>query len=428
MTMKLLKYICVLFSIGCSVSNAQTDTPYKRLPLAYKQYLDLVGKNNLQLAANQYNIKIAEAEIEVAKVFPNPSLVGGSSSYDISGKNMPQQWFGGIQQTIQLGGKRKARIDFASSQYELSKTLFNDFLRNLRADATHNYVDALTAQLVVDRKQKSYQTILQLADANEKLFKLGTIREVDVKQAKIEAKLLLNQVYLAEADLKASLLQLGKTLGKQDDDVLYYPTGNLNGKPQQYNVLQLIGTAIASRADILAAKQNVAVANKKLKLTKANRIIDVEVTLGNNYFTRSTNDIAPSPAYDSITGILSVPIPLSNIYKGDLKSAKYQIKQSELNYETVELTIRVEVRQNYARYELAKKQIEEYTQGLLSEAEKVLQGKIYSYQRGDASLLDVLNAQRTLNDVYLSYYDALKNHADTLIELQRSVGIWNIEF
>lgn len=55
---------------------------------------------------------------------------------------------------------------------------------------------------------------------------------------------------------------------------------------------------------------------------------------------------------------------------------------------------------------MAQRQLGRYNDGLLTQAERVLAGKTYSYRRGNASLLDVLNAQRTLNDVYLSFYQA----------------------
>ncbi|GAB3669583.1 hypothetical protein GCM10027594_34360 [Hymenobacter agri] len=104
-----------------------------------------------------------------------------------------------------------------------------------------------------------------------------------------------------------------------------------------------------------------------------------------------------------------------------------QQRQAETNYQNTELLVQVEVRQAYARYELAQRQLAQYNDGLLTQAERVLAGKTYSYRRGNASLLDVLNAQRTLNDVYLSFYQAQQNLATTWVELQRATGLWKIK-
>jgi len=69
-----------------------------------------------------------------------------------------------------------------------------------------------------------------------------------------------------------------------------------------------------------------------------------------------------------------------------------------------------------------------YNSGLLRDAERVLEAKLYSYQRGDIPLLEVLEAQRTVNDVYLAYFDALADHAHSLVALEQAAGIWDIQF
>jgi cobalt-zinc-cadmium efflux system outer membrane protein len=65
---------------------------------------------------------------------------------------------------------------------------------------------------------------------------------------------------------------------------------------------------------------------------------------------------------------------------------------------------------------------------LLENAQSVRKGKIYSYNRGETSLLEVLNAQRTYNDIQQSYYETLFNRAVALVALEKAAGIWDISF
>ncbi|MNV75568.1 hypothetical protein D3C71_1688670 [compost metagenome] len=65
---------------------------------------------------------------------------------------------------------------------------------------------------------------------------------------------------------------------------------------------------------------------------------------------------------------------------------------------------------------------------MLFDAQKVLDGKVYSYKRGETSLLEVLTAQRTFNDVQQSYLETLNIYGNALLELERAAGIWDIEF
>ena len=60
--------------------------------------------------------------------------------------------------TLELGGKRRARVDLAKNQSELSRILLLDFFRNLRADASLGYVEALKSKALLDVQQDSYKT------------------------------------------------------------------------------------------------------------------------------------------------------------------------------------------------------------------------------------------------------------------------------
>ena len=57
-----------------------------------------------------------------------------------------------------------------------------------------------------------------------------------------------------------------------------------------------------------------------------------------------------------------------------------------------------------------------------------MKGKIYSYDRGETSLLEVLNAQRTFNEIQSSYIEILVDNYMALVELERATGIWDMNF
>jgi cobalt-zinc-cadmium efflux system outer membrane protein len=72
--------------------------------------------------------------------------------------------------------------------------------------------------------------------------------------------------------------------------------------------------------------------------------------------------------------------------------------------------------------------VELFTGGVLSDADRVAEATFYSYQRGGASLLEVLDSERTVNEVYLDYYQALSEHAKALVAVEASANLWDIHF
>jgi cobalt-zinc-cadmium efflux system outer membrane protein len=63
---------------------------------------------------------------------------------------------------------------------------------------------------------------------------------------------------------------------------------------------------------------------------------------------------------------------------------------------------------------------------MLDNAQSILNGKIYSYERGETSRLEVLIAQQTYDDLQATYIETVYNSAAALVELEQSAGIWDI--
>ncbi|WP_337085310.1 TolC family protein [Elizabethkingia anophelis] len=394
--------------------------------LSFDEYLSMVGKKNLTYAAQKYNVSMAEASIQTANMFPDPQLDMEGSNNGVS-KNMGYTYGGSLGWTLELGGKRRARVDLAKNQSELSRILLLDFFRNLRADASLGYVEALKSKALLDVQQDSYKNMLQLSKSDSIRYRLGTISLVTSKQSKLEAASLLNSVYQAESTEQQAITALSvflsdnKLTGRDVD-------GDFNAFNRDFGIEDLLTQALNERADLLAAKQNTQVAKSQINLERANRKIDLGLTAGVSHNTTATNEIAPSPAVNAIKLGVSIPLKFSNNRNAGLKIAEMAHSQSQLEYQQVEQSIRAEVMQAYQQYMATQKQVKQFHNGMLTEAKNILDGIIYSYKRGESSILEVLNAQRTYNDVRKDYYQALADNATALIELERKTGIWDISF
>jgi cobalt-zinc-cadmium efflux system outer membrane protein len=409
--------------------SIQLDTSFNKSPLTYPQYLALVGKNNLGYISQQFNLGIIEAGIEMAKVFPDPTISYGGFNIGQERLRLGYGFNAALGTTLELGGKRRARINLAQSQTELTNALLQNYFRNLRADATNAFLLAIKQENILKVKINSYTSMSRLAVSDSIRLKLGSIMEIDSRQTTLEARSKLNEVFQSEADWKAAMLQLGMILGKQMLDTLYYAKGDYITKfDRDFSLGTLISNAQNQRADLLAALRNKDVSERQLALAKANRVIDLGLSVGVSSTTVVTNFVAPTPSFSNVYGGISIPLRFSNKYTGDLRAAEYTIRQSEILYEQVELQIQTEVTQSYFNYLSVRKQIQQFNTGLLDEAKRVYDGKVYSYQRGKTSLLEVLNAQRTYNEVRQSYYETLLNYAVALVELERTAGIWDIDF
>lgn len=427
--MKKYKWIWIFMMVS-PLHNifAQVDTAFKKQPINYSTFMSLLSKNNLGYIAEKFNLNIAEANILSAGIFPDPELSFGYFDNGQRRMKMGNGFGSEINWTLELGAKRKARIELANNEYELTKYLLQDYLRNLRADATLFFLGAILKKQLLDVQINSYEKMNQIAKSDSIRFKLGSLTEVDARQSKLEAGNMLKDVYQAEAEWKMMLANLSVFIGKNQNDTLLLPQGNFTDFERNFTLQELIITAQNNRADLLAALQNKNVSACILKLAEANRVIDLGISGGITYASYVTNIIAPTPSFVQMNLGISIPLKFSNNRPGELKAAYFKTLQAEAQYKQIEIQIQNEVTQAYYNYLAQKKQIEQFNTGLLSEAKAILDGKIYSYQRGETSLIEVLNAQRTYNEIQISYFQTLYNYAAALVELERAAGIWDINF
>lgn len=413
-------YIWSMLAVGVSL-QAQN----KPFPLSYQEYLGKVSSGNLEYAVEKLNVSTAQADLVAARVFNDPEL---SVSYFNNENNKLQMGEGfavGLTQTVTLG-KRSAAIGMARSESELTQVLLTDYFRNLQADATLTYLEAVKQQKLYEVKKNAYNNLRQLAESDSVRYTLGKIMEVDAIQSKLEAGILRNEFLQAETDVKNAYAAMAVMMGTFSTDTLYQPVSELQTQHKDFILSDLIATAIDSRSDLVAFYKNTIVAHKAVKVARRENIpdIDLSVEVGKN--ARVKNEEAPAPPFTGVTVGVAFPLKFSAMNRGAVHAAKFKEQQTHLQYDQARLQVQTEVLQAYHQYQSLVEQVKHYENGMLQQAKEVLNGKIYSYNRGEVSLLEILNAQRTYDEVQAQYIETLYNYNAALVELEKSAGIWDI--
>lgn len=392
---------------------AQIPAGHPQQNLSFEEYLNCVGKNNLNYLAEKLNVSIADAEVIAQKVFPDPEL-GFEAGNDIFSL--------GLSYSLELGNKRGARIKLARSQAELEKLMLEQGYQDLRAGAADLFLEAILQKELLKVQQSSYEYMLHLSQSDSLRYASGEITENDARQSKLEAVTLLNTVYGQEAAYQCALVMLNKQMG-MTADTLHIPLGNWDELNREFVLPELIKVGLGNRIDLLAAQKSTEVTTKVYQLTKAERRPDIGLSVS---YERDWNGFLP-PARSATAGV-SVPLPFSNMNKGAIKAAKFRIAQSEILVRDMELQIQAEITQAWFSHEAEKKKVAQFKSGMLVDSQKVLDGMVYKYKRGETNILDVLVAQRTYNEVQQEYLETMKGYVASLIELERACGIWDIRF
>ncbi|MCU0461667.1 MAG: TolC family protein [Bacteroidales bacterium] len=426
---RFLRSIIVLFLMVGSVKNvafSQQVISYINNPVTLSQYLSGVIKGNLGYIAGQFNVSIAEAELKASKVFTDPEVSIAYANNEDNTLQMGQSVEAGISYPVNLGNKRGAAIALARSQHELSQLMLDAYFQNLRADAALSYFTAMRDKNIYLLQEDIYKKLSGLAKADSIRLEAGEATGIDALQSSLEARSQQTEVFQSLADKENSYINMMHLLGKKISDTLDSPSDTFPYHQRDFNLNMLINSAIESRADLLVAIKNREVSEKNLKLLKANRAFEFSLDAGYSYNSVVKNEIAPAPAYNGLSAGITLPLKYSSLNKGSLQAADLAVRQSQTLYEETELQITSEVIRAYNDFIAQSRSVEHYNMGLVGDAAKILQGRIYSYQHGESGLIDVLNAQRTYTELQLNYLKALFDYTAALIELERAAGIWDI--
>jgi cobalt-zinc-cadmium efflux system outer membrane protein len=408
-----------------------TAVPAASAHFRFRSYLTDVGRGNLELVAQREEVSIATAQIAVARVFPDPQITAGVLQYDLTQKGNPTETIVQLGVPLEIGGQRGARIALAEANLSATRAELLEFLRGLLADAATNYVEALHARYVLDRQRRSLSSLEFLVAVNQERFKAGDIGEASVIQSRVEANQFRAAVIDSEGAVRAADIELVRLLGTGAPARLG-KTLDLEGDlrravDHQFDADALVKMALVRRPDLIAARRRLAASSRQVDLARANRVIGVTL----NATWQHNFEVGPAPglpAADLIGGAVSVPLPFSRLYRGELDAAYAGQSQARALARGTGIRVEAEVRAAIARYEAASARVRLYTKGVLADADQVLDKTLYNYRRGGATLVEVLVAQHTDNDVYLSYYDSLADAARALIAVEQASGTWDIDF
>ena len=393
--------------------------------LTYKPFIDSVMNNNQAYCAEKLNVPISEALYKASKAIQNPSLSATYGNNSDWKKQMGQSVELEVSQPITFG-VISARKQVAKNEAKIASTNLDDYLLNLKAEASVSFIEALLARDLSQIAYQTYQNMQRLASGDSVRFVKGDISEYDMLQTRIEARMAQQDYLSAVAAYNNNLVTLDLFAGNPTRGTKAIE-GQLANPGKEYTIVELTEIALMHRPDLKSAQQSVSLAESQARLVKRERLPEVEVSLGMSINSEVRNEIAPAPKYTGYTAGISLPLPFSNANKGNIKASQLSIQQSQLQAEALENQMVSEIMQALNNYHMAQRNAKTYTEELIHDAEKILQGRIYAYQRGETSLIEVLAAQETYNDVRKNYAEALSQCMTAWIELQKVTGLLEIE-
>jgi len=427
-----LKYALPLDAWNVQASNAADQA------LTWPAFIREVLAANLDYAAQRYNVTMAEADAKAAGLLPNPTLsLSGNRDLTYHGKygtgsdgqpallQQVESRSIGIDQTIEWPGKRKWRIKMMDQTLRASAATLDDFLRNLKLDAASAFSDALAAQYTVEQLRAAADFLGSLSRAQQTRYKAGDIGRPDLLQTQVEEREFLNDLSKAEDDAAAARFALSTFLGRNRGQTNFIVSGDLKQMPANFDAATLVNESLKKRPDLIALRHARDAAQSGVQLAKASVFPDVDVGLayGYNSSVAPNHPVDPTPSFHQLTLNFGIPLPLFDHGQYSISKARAGAEQAQAQLDSAELRAEVGIRTALSQYQSAIKRTNAFNDDILQKADDLLEARRYGYQRGANSLLDLIDAQRSDNQIRQDANQAQADAAKALIELERATGI-----
>ena len=414
------------FSMALRVAQSQALQTEPSEALTIEQAVAEAVEKNLDLIAERYNLPIADARIVTAKLRPNPVLSLWGNYLDILGTGFnaatnaagPSEFGTRVDFVLEGGGKRQERIAVAEDSKAVSQLQLLNSTRTLILDVQSAFVDVLQAKADLALARENLGAFEEIVRVNTSRFTSGDVAEVELIRSQVAQLQFENTVRQAELRLQTARARLQGLVGRRRGDRLVDAIGEMRRDETPLLREALRERAFAQRPDLSAQRRDSARSQAELRLQLAQGKIDYTVGAG-----ASRQWVNGLDAGNAMSFSFSMPLPLSNKNQGEIARARQELMQVEARVRALETTIENEVDIAYLKYQNARTSLGRIEESLLAKAKDVRQVTEYAYRRGEATFLELLDAQRAYNETVQAHNEAQAEFARSLYNIDSTTGV-----
>lgn len=416
---KALATVFLGFSAGCTApslvkkidtaSHSETSaTAASPIPINGSVTLPMASAYSLQyhpeMAAFPLQKRVSDARILAASVPNNPALAmeaedfGGSRDFKGGDSAI---FTASIIQLVELGGKRGARREAATAAAAVVDAEYAIRRREVLGKTAERFVEALAARAGHDLAMQELALARESEASVKGQLEAGRATQPEVRQARLAVAAAELEVRRSERSAAAAARALG-SLWAAAAPANIVVTGKLPEPPDRLPSVGSASAALASHPANQAAAAREAEAAAMLKLARAGRISDIELSGG----LRQDN---ASDSQGIVVGA-TIPLPLFNQQTGPIREAESVLDKSRLEGKVGRAAVRSEFDQAWSELANAHDTAVTTSGELLPGAREIFDSTRESYDLGRASFLELLAARRELANANRAWLAAKKDY------------------
>lgn len=409
-------WLAVLLAAGCAVyaaDSASAETLAEALASAYS--------NNPTLNAQRASLRATDEGVPQALSGFRPSVsasaTAGITDSSSLGTVFPRSVSLTVEQPIFTGHRTANGVKAAETAVLAARELLRSAEQSTLLSAATAFMNLVQAQATLNLNRENVDFLGQQGKAAKDRLDVGEGTRTEVSQT--DASLAAGR-----ASYNSAVAALNSAVATYEQVIGHRPTTLGAAKPVDgllpKNLNAALAEATTSHPTILAAGYNIDVSEYNVKITEGALLPTVALQ---GSLSHSENSSGTGSLNNSASAVVSLSVPL---YQGgdvasQVREAKETLGQRRIDLDAARDSVRQAVISSWGSLDAARAQITA-ANALVTAQQLVLNGETEQRKVGQATTLDVLNAQQTLLNARVSLVTAQRDRVIASYALLAAIG------
>ena len=393
-----------------------THTALAQRALTWQDLKEKFEASNPTLRAGQLNVDESRAQEITAFLRPNPDLSITADQFNYYPQLRPlagADQIGSISYLIERGNKRALRKEVATKGTQIAVSQQEDLERNLLFTLRNAFVSLLQAKAVLQNAKENLAYYDHELQINRDRLKAGDIAPVDEDRLELQRAQFESDLETADVNLRTAKIQLLMLLNERTPVDSFDVAGPFEFTETLPSLEELRASALQTRPDLRAAMETVDQAKSSHRLAIANGTSDPIVSF----------DAGRNPPLNGYVGFgVTFPLRIFDKNQGEKLRTDIEVTRSQRLVDAARAQVFSDVDSAFTNLRSTVNLLRPYKSKYLTTAARVRDTVSFAYERGAATLLDFLDAQKSYRDTRLAYLNLIGSYLTAQSQLNLAIG------
>jgi cobalt-zinc-cadmium efflux system outer membrane protein len=399
-------------------------TPFCQQTFTWQQVRDKLEASNPTLKAAELNVEESRANEITAYLRPNPEftmLVDGTQVLPYQGVWTPlvgTYYSPSVSYLHERRHKRELRRESAQKATGSATSQYADQDRTLLFTLRSAFVEALQQKAILALAKANLDYYDQVLEIARQRLRAGGMARVDLDRLELQRVQYETDLETARVGLLTAKVQLLQLLNDRTPPDQFDVAGSFESTDQIPALADLRRAALLNRPDLKAAVQAVGKAQTDHRLAIANGSTDPTWSV---WYTENSSINNPYGIH-TMGASINIPLRIFDRNQGEKARTLVDIRLNERQRDATEAQVLSDVDMAYANLESNAILLRPYKEKYLAQAVRVRDTVTFSFEHGQASLLDFLNGDADYRSVERNYLTLTGAYLTAAAQVNESVG------